>query len=331
MKLDLVWGAFVLMAFVAAMLLVQALLTLWQARYGRAARRLEQRLQALAGGASSETSPLASSALALRERAFSRRPWLDAWLRRLAASRRVDAWLVQSGLPWSVADLGGLMATGSALLAVGAAALGLKLPAVVLAAIMGAVLAPAWAQLQRERRLTLLATQLPDALDLIARAMQAGHSFSSALLLAGTDGPQPIAREFHTVFDEMHYGASTDAALAHLADRMPGSDVRFLVAAVLLQSQTGGNLAQVLQTIAALMRERQRLRGQIRVLAAEGRLSAWILTLLPFGLAGALLAVNAEFISTLWKDPLGLRITLSALALMVLGVAWMWQLVRIRV
>jgi len=323
---DWTWSLFLLSAFVAALLLVQALLSLWQARFGRPARRLEQRLQALGGPDSQPTdAPL------LRTRRLSRFPWLHMRLQRLGWTRHADALLVQSGLPWTLGSLAGATLGTAALAALAAALLGVPLAWVLLSALAGAVVWPAWTQHQRLQRLQRLAMQLPDALDLIARAMQAGHAFSSALLLAGTEGPQPIAREFRGVFDEMHYGAGTGEALTHLAERIDSADARFLVAAVLLQSQTGGNLAQVLQSLAALMRERQRLRAQIHVLAAESRTSAWILTALPFVLTVALLAVNREFVSTLWQDPLGLRITSIALLLMVLGVAWMWHMVRIRI
>lgn len=326
--MDLAWGTFLLMAFIAAALLAQAMLTLWQARYGRQARRLEERLRALntIDGADSHTP-----APVLRSRRLSDHAWLDRQLRRTPWVLRADAWLAQSGLPWTLTGLAGLMLGSAALAALAAMLLGGHAATAVLAATLVAAAWPLWVQRQRQLRLQALLRELPDILDLMARAMQAGHSFSSALLLAATTGPQPIAQEFRTVFDELHYGASAEQALQHLAERVGGADMRFFVAAVLLQTETGGNLAEVLQTIARLMRERQRLQGQIRVLAAEGRLSAWILTLLPFVLASALLMINAEFIATLWKDPLGLRITAGAVVLMALGTLWMWRLVRIRV
>lgn len=325
---DWTWNLFLLSAFVAVLLLVQGLLTLWQARFGRHARRLEQRLKALAGpepAAALQDVPL------LRTRRLSPHPWLHERLQRLTWARKADTLLMQSGLPWTLSSLAAATLATAAVAALLAAVLDAPVEAVLLSALVGACVWPLWTLHQRRQRLQRLATQLPDALDLIARAMQAGHAFSSALLLAGTEGPLPIAREFRAVFDEMHYGASTAEALTHLAERMNSADARFLVAAVLLQSQTGGNLAQVLQSLAALMRERQRLRAQIHVLAAESRTSAWILTALPFVLTLALLAVNREFVSALWQDPLGLRITSIALLMMVVGVAWMWQMVRIRI
>ena len=112
---------------------------------------------------------------------------------------------------------------------------------------------------------------------------------------------------------------------------MASSDLRFFVVAVLIQLETGGNLTEILKSLAALIRDRQRIAGTVRVLTAEGRLSAWILGLLPFGLAGILSVVNPDFISKLWTDPLGIRMLQVSLSLMAIGVWWMWCMVRVEI
>jgi tight adherence protein B len=161
--------------------------------------------------------------------------------------------------------------------------------------------------------------------------MQAGHAFSSALLIVGSEGSPPIRNEFQTTFDEINFGIATETALHHLTQRVASSDLRFFVVAVLIQLETGGNLTDILKSLAALIRDRQRIAGTVRVLTAEGRLSAWILGLLPFVLAAILSVVNHEFISKLWTEPLGIRMLQISLTLMVLGVWWMWRMVRVEI
>jgi tight adherence protein B len=184
---------------------------------------------------------------------------------------------------------------------------------------------------KRNQRVVKIQEQLPDTLDLIARAMQAGHAFSSALLIVGTEGPSPIRDEFQKTFDEINFGIPTPLALHHLEQRVASSDVRFFVVAVLIQLETGGNLTEILKSLSGLIRERQRIAGTVRILSAEGRLSAWILGLLPFGIAAMLSVINPEFISKLWTDPLGIRMLEVSLSLMAVGVWWMWHMVRVKV
>lgn len=182
---------------------------------------------------------------------------------------------------------------------------------------------------KRSSRLKKIDLQLPDTLDLMARAMQSGHAFSSALMIVGSEGPSPIRNEFQKTFDEINFGISTESALKNLTQRVSSNELRFFVVAVIIQLETGGNLAGVLSTLAELMRDRQRIAGTIRVLTAEGRLSAWILGLLPFVIGSFLSIINPGFISKLWTDPLGLKMLEGAALLMGLGILWMWRMVRV--
>jgi tight adherence protein B len=173
--------------------------------------------------------------------------------------------------------------------------------------------------------------QLPDALDMMSRALRAGHAFPSALKMVGDEMPDPIAAEFRIAFDEINFGVAQKDALLNLATRVPIPDFRYFVIAVLIQRETGGNLAELLDNIAAIVRGRHKLAGTIRVLSAEGRLSAWILCVLPFALGLAIFLINREFIQVLWTDPLGWRLVVVAAVLMAIGVFWMRNIVRIRV
>jgi tight adherence protein B len=147
----------------------------------------------------------------------------------------------------------------------------------------------------------------------------------------GSEMPEPIAAEFRIVFDEINYGISAQEALVNLTARVPSTDLSYFVIAVLIQRETGGNLAELLGNISALVRARLKLLGTVRVLSAEGRLSAWILTLLPFALGFVLQLVNPKFLSVLWTDPMGVKMVGVALFMMAVGIFAMWRIIKIRV
>lgn len=184
---------------------------------------------------------------------------------------------------------------------------------------------------RRASRVRAVVLQLPDALDLMARALRSGHAFSTALQMAAEEGAQPLAGEFALVAEQIALGANPDEAFEALAQRVPVDEVRFLVMAVKLQRQTGGQLAEVLGNIAQLLRQRLQLLDKVRVLTAEARLSAKVLAALPPVTAAALLAVRPQFVSVLWTDPAGVQMLQASAVLMVLGGLWLWRLTRIRV
>jgi len=181
---------------------------------------------------------------------------------------------------------------------------------------------------RRRSRLARMERQLPHALDLLCRALRAGHALPSALKMVADEAEAPLADEFRIMVDEVGYGASLADTLRRMALRNPGRDIGCFVVAVLIQRDTGGNLTELLAGIAALVRQRQTLRGQIRVHTAEARLSAWILGLLPFVLTAGLHLAHPEFMSLLWTDDAGRALVVAALAMLVAGVAWMRYLVR---
>jgi tight adherence protein B len=209
----------------------------------------------------------------------------------------------------------------------------LQLPLWVIALLMVIVLGGVfyYLKLQCVNRVKIIEKQLPDALDLMVRAQQSGHSFISALQITASESLAPIGLELQKVFDEINLGIGVQTAMTHLASRIDSKEIRYFVVAVLIQNETGGNLAEVLRKTAALIRERQKIVGVVRVLSAEGRISAWILSLLPFVLAFLLYFINPDFISVLWKNPIGLNMLGLSLCLMLAGVFWMSRLVQIRV
>jgi tight adherence protein B len=173
--------------------------------------------------------------------------------------------------------------------------------------------------------------QLPDALDLVGRAMRAGHALPSGLQMVGQEMVDPIANEFRVTNDEINFGISMQQALTNLCERMPITDVRYFVVAVLVQREAGGNLTEVLDNLSKLIRERLKFHARIKVLTTEGRMSAWVLGLLPFALALLLNFANHDFIAILWTDPAGIKITQIVLGMMAVGALWLYKLIQIRV
>jgi len=318
--------AFVVLAFVAAVLLLEGLYLTWNAYKGPEAKRIERRLRAMAaGGGGAETS-------ILKQRMLSDSPPLQRMLLGLPRIHELDKILQQSGSNWSVAFFLGL----TLLVAIGAFFAANLIPLLhwsfaMLIAGCAALLPFLYVLRKRARRMQKIVEQLPDALDFISRALKAGHAFPSGLQMVGEETQEPIAGEFRIVHDEINFGVAVPTALANLASRVPIPDMRHFVIAVLIQRETGGNLTELLANIGKLIRERLKLLMKVRVLSAEGRLSAVILCALPPAVAGMINLINPKFMSVLWTDPMGLKMVYTALVMMAIGALWMRKIIRIRV
>ena len=173
--------------------------------------------------------------------------------------------------------------------------------------------------------------QLPDALSVIARSLKAGMPFSESLNMVSSEMHEPINKEFAQVFNELNYGGDLRSALLGLLARMPIVAVMAVVTAVLIQRETGGNLAEVLERIASLLRERFRFQRSVRTLSAEGRGTAWVVSVMPFILAAISEIMKPGWISGLVNDPMGKPLTIGAFILMVFGIIWLKRLVNIDV
>jgi tight adherence protein B len=318
--------AFIVLAFVAAVLLLEGLYLTWAAYKAPEVKRIERRLRAMsAGSAGGETS-------ILKQRMLSESPPLQRLLLGVPRIQELDRILQQSGSRWSVSFFLGMTLLMAALAFFAATFIPfLHWIFAALIAAGGAVLPLLYILRKRANRMRKIVEQLPDALDLMSRALRAGHAFPSALQMVGDETQDPIAGEFRIVHDEINFGVAVPTALTNLGIRVPSPDMRQFVIAVLIQRETGGNLTELLSNISALIRQRLKLLMKIRVLSAEGRLSAWILCLLPFCLAGVINIINPRFMSVLWTDPMGLKMIYALLVLMVLGTLWMRKIIRIRV
>ena len=318
----------VALTFVAVVLFCEGLYLLWNSYQGPQAKKMAYRLQALSAGA--DRSP---QALVLKNRMLAELSGLERLLLSVPRWPALDRLLLQSGLDWRVSQLLGFSSVVAALtlaaLNAGGQVLALELTA---ALTLGMACLPwVYVQFKRASRLRAIHTQLPDALDLIGRALRSGHALTASLKMAGDELSGPLARELRLTHDEVNFGVSLHQALSNLGHRVPVTDLRYFTIAVLVQRETGGNLMEVLSNLSRLMRERLKLQSKVRVMTAEGRISAWALGSLPFVLAALMHWGNPEFISVLWTDPVGLELTQVTLGLMLLGCLWLWRLTQVRV
>ena len=197
--------------------------------------------------------------------------------------------------------------------------------------VVGGLLPLLWIVLRRRRRLKHFAAQLCDALELISRALRAGHSLPAGIQLVGEEMSAPIATEFMRVFEEQNLGLPLEEALELMCDRVPNLDLRFFVTAVVLQRQTGGDLAEILDKIGRLIRERFAIWGQVQALTGEGRLSGIVLLALPPLLFLAVYKLNPEYVTPLFTDPMGKKMLIGAAVMQFLGALVIRKIVNIKV
>ncbi len=188
-----------------------------------------------------------------------------------------------------------------------------------------------WLYFKRAKRLKKFAAQLPDALELVGRALRSGQSLAAAMHVVGEEMPDPIAAEFGRVFEEQNLGIPIEESLKNMADRVPNMDLRFFVTSVGIQRQTGGDLAEILDKIGYVIRERFRILGQVKALTGEGRLSGVVLIALPFGLFGFMLNMKPDYVEALWKTHLGKKMSIFAIIAQILGALVIRKIVNIKV
>ncbi len=249
-------------------------------------------------------------------RGFSDR--LDSELDAAGVSLRSGEFVVASVVAAVVFGVLGAALLQSVLLALVVGAVGAVFPTILLRSALS-------------RRTDKLREQLPDVLTIMASSLRAGHSFLQSLDTVAKEITPPAAGEFQRVVSEIRLGRPAEDALEALADRVGSADFKWAVLAVNIQREVGGNLAEILDNVADTLRERAMLRRQVKVLTAEGRLSAWVLALLPVGIGLYMYAVNPDYIGILFQETIGWVMVITALALLVLGILWMRKIVNIDV
>ncbi len=235
-------------------------------------------------------------------------PWINRWLLKIELAPRLRLLLYQANLKWTAGGL--ILMCGAACLIPGYLRYlqsGDLISSLLIGAVLGA--APlAFVFNKRGRRFKKFETELPDSLDLMVSALRVGHSLNSALSLVSRECPDPVSTEFRICYDEQNYGLELRTAMDNLVTRVPLQDLRIVATAILIQKESGGNLAEVLEKTAHVIRERFRLKRQVMTHTAQGRLTGMILTLLPIVLGALLYMVNPDAISLLWKRDIGIKL-----------------------
>jgi tight adherence protein B len=208
---------------------------------------------------------------------------------------------------------------------------GVKFYFAPLLGILLALVPFAWLLHKRARRLKIFGSQLPESLELVARALRAGHSLAAGLHVVAEEMPNPIADEFNRVYEEQNLGIPIDEALKSMCERVPNLDLRFFVTSVCIQRTTGGDLAEILDKIGYVIRERFRILGQVKALTAEGRLSGVILMALPFLLFLIMLHIKYDYVEKLWTTELGIKMSIYALIMQLFGALLIRKIVNIKV
>jgi len=267
----------------------------------------------------------------LKREVYSGSPILNALLQRIKLAADLDALIKQADSRWTVSGvLFGALTIFIAVSVVGVSWLHNMTIGLILGVVAGTGPYVALLLLRRSR-LSRFAILLPDAIDLMGRALRAGHAVTAAIEMIAKEISDPVGTEFRRVFEEQNFGLPLREALLNLAKRIPVPDLQFLVTALLVQKETGGNLAEILDKTAAVIRERSRLLGQLRIYTAQGKMTGWILGLLPFIVFVLMILVNPDYSRTLIDDPMGRIAIWIGLGLMAVGAFLIHKIVDIRV
>lgn len=290
-------------------------------------RRMVRRLGGRAGAAEAKKFNFDD----LRKEAPKASGMLGQMFAKLSFTGRLQTTLEQANIHWAASQLlVNLTLIASILLAV-LVALRLPILAALAAALAVYILPILFLGYRRKRRLNKLVLQLPDVFELLGQALQAGHSLASGMQVIATEMPEPAGTEFGRVFHEQNLGLKIEDALRNMADRTGTLDVRLFVTAVLIQRQTGGDLAEVLDKISGVIRDRIKLHGTVLALTAEGRLSGGVLLALPVVVFLAMLKINYDYASLLWSHPTGQMMAMFAIVSMIMGWVMIKKIINIKV
>jgi tight adherence protein B len=258
-------------------------------------------------------------------------PIFNRILLRVEIAPKLRRMLYQAGVSWTP---GGFLLISVAIWTIGAYLAYLRTGAFLFSLLLGLIAGCgplAYVTRMRARRLLKFEAGLPAALDLMVSGLRGGHSLVSVMGLVARESPAPIGPEFRICFDEQNYGVEMRTALENLAVRVPVQDIRIVMTAILIQKETGGNLAEVLDKCAHVIRERFRIKKEIRVKSAQGRLTGWVLAAMPVFLAFMLYLIRPDVISLLWTRPLGIKMLYAGAVMITIGSLLIRKIVRIRV
>ena len=293
-----------------------------------ASRRIEQRIRDAAGA----PGPIeAGGASVLKQQVEGPLPLIDRLLAQTVKGAGLARLIEQAGLKLSVSSIL-LAAMFLGLICAVVLAAALRQPwAMFAGAGVGCVSPFLYLRHRRTSRMKRFEEQFPEALDLLSRAIRAGHAFTTAMSMVAEEGPDPVGPEFRKSFDEQNFGLPLKDSLNNLAERVPSLDVRFFVTAVLIQRETGGNLSEILDNLAHVVRERFKILRQVRVYTAHGRLTGYVLLGLPAALSVVLSFINPEHMNLLFRERMGQMMLTGAIVLQIIGFLWIKRVVKIEV
>jgi tight adherence protein B len=267
----------------------------------------------------------------VRDEMLSSVPWFNRVLMQWSWSTKLQEFLSQAGMktkPGKIILVSGVLALAGYIVT---ARFISRFPVPLLAAVAAAFIPLALIAWKRRRRLRTFEENFPQALDLLGRAVRAGHAFTTGLEMIAKESAEPLAGEFRTTFEEQNFGLPLRDALLNMSERVPLIDVRFFVTSLLIQKETGGNLAEILDGLARVIRDRFRIYRDVRVRTAQGRLTAGILIGLPPFMMSMLGVINPHYIRVLFTDPAGPEVLAVAATLQVIGSAIIWKIIHFEV
>jgi tight adherence protein B len=315
------------LVFVLVALTLFAALSLIDQRRAQA-RLIKERLSEERKGP--ERSPEDELAL-VRDEQLSAIPVLDAILRRSERVSAIQKTLQQAGLTFRAGNFLAFCAVCGVAAAILAYAFGKRVEFAWIALLAGFLTPYAYASIQRTKRFEKFEELFPEAIDTLARAVRAGHAFTTALELITNEVSEPVAGEFRQLYEEQKFGMPVRDALMNLTDRMPLVDVKFFVTAVMLQRETGGNLAEILDNLSYVIRERFKIQRQVRVYTAQGRLTMALLMGMPPIIVVTMLVLNPAFIRPLFSDPIGHTLLVAGITLQTVGYFVIRKIIKIQV
>jgi tight adherence protein B len=315
-----------LLVFVVVSVAVFAGMSLLDDRKAQA-RLLRDRLSNVQGPAEQAMPDVAL----LRDEVLSRIPAFDTFLRRSERVSALQKVLAQGNVDVRAGNFLMLCAVSALIFAIVAAVAGGNLLFAWAGALLGFFLPYAYAGHMRTKRFAKFEEKFPEAIDTLARAVRAGHAFTTALEMIANEVSEPVAGEFRQLYEEQKFGLPVRDALVNLAERVPLVDVKFFVTAVMLQRETGGNLAEILDNLSYVIRERFKILRQVRVHTAQGRLTMMLLMALPPTVVLVMQLLNPGFIRPLFTDPIGHALIVGGISLQTLGYFFIRRIIRIQV
>jgi tight adherence protein B len=291
-------------------------------------RKLDARLLEISTPADEDAAPSKALLKSLNEGPL---PALDRAFGKTARGSKIAGLIEQSG---SKASLSAVLLVSALMGVMGALVIGVFMRVAWSMPVgfgVGAYLPFMFLRFKRTRRMRAFEEQFPEGLDLIARALKAGHAFATGLKMVADEMPEPVGPEFRKTFDEQNFGLPLKDALENLTVRIPVLDVRFFATAVLIQRETGGNLSEILENLAHVVRERFKILRQVRVYTAHGRLTGYVLLALPAFLGVALMFINPEHMNLLFRERMGQMMLMATIVMQTIGYLWIKQIVKIEV